>query len=518
MQKPFKGDYTPSDNPLHEKKKDLEGGALDYPLVYQPVYAVGAGTIRFTVFDRPDTGANPTLKVNPGNLIVLHTMWNNQPITVVYVHLQQNSLKVGAGDEVKEGQLLATSGNSGDTTGPHLHIQASYGHLELQDYYGAYKGPFIEPVSQIWAGAGDPSGVTGDGHPNGSVGGDNASTGTVDTENQLRQEGDFSKVKRLLTRESILSGVEFNPPPPTPYLEAGWISNRRANSDRNPRGWIVRDPVALGITGAVPATQTAAGNADSGGATATDGTKNNSGGDWLGLTQKYGMRFHYNPEQTGESYSTAMGSDPILMRRSLAIGNAPVGLTGGGFSFTVVLDRRADVSLFRTGNDVSKWYPESITKGKLQELGERGTLVDLEYLIRVFNGDPQQLWHGLSSDFGLILPVTAIVSFGDAPVSRKIRGIVQTISVDHRLFASGMVPTRTYVTISMMRIVDSYYMATGDTDPTGDSKIGGTVAPKSGNDVIKQKTGDEALGAFAPENPGNAFTPATPILPPGTTK
>ena len=76
------------------------------------------------------------------------------------------------------------------------------------------------------------------------------------------------------------------------------------------------------------------------------------------------------------------------MRRSLAIGNAPVGLTGGGFSFTVVLDRRADVNLFRTGNDVSKWYPESITKGKLQELGERGTLVDLEYLIRVFNGDP----------------------------------------------------------------------------------------------------------------------------------
>ena len=136
----------------------------------------------------------------------------------------------------------------------------------------------------------------------------------------------------------------------------------------------------------------------------------------------------------------------------------------------------------------------------------------------MFNGDPQQLWHGLSSDFGLILPMTAIVSFGDAPVSRKVRGIVQSISIDHRQFASGMVPVRTYVTISMMRIVDSYYMATGDTEPTGDSKVGGTVASKSGNDAFKQKTGDEALGSFAPENPGNAFTPATPVLPPGTTK
>ena len=518
MQKPFKGEYAPSDNPLHEKKKDLEGGALDYPLVYQPVYAVGAGTIRFTVFSRPDTGGDSTLQVNPGNLIVLHTMWNNQPITVVYVHLQQNSLKVGAGDEVKEGQLLATSGNSGDTTGPHLHIQASYGHLELQDYYGVFKGPFIEPVSQIWAGAGDPSGVVGDGHPNGNTSQSSTPTANANTNESLRQEGDFAKVARLLTREAALGGVEFNPPRPTSYLEAGWVSRRRPNSDRNPVGWIVRDPLALGITGAVPATQTPAGNADSGGATPTDGTKNSNGGDWLGFKQKYGMRFHYNPEQTGESYATAMGSDPILMQRSLAAGNAPVGLTGGGFSFTVVLDRLADVNLFRTKSDPGKWYPEGVSKAKLQQLGEGGTLVDLEYLIRVFNGDPQQLWHGLSSDFGLILPMTAIVSFGDAYVSRRLRGIVQTISVDHRLFASGMVPTRTYVTISMMRIVDSYYMATGDTDPTGDSKIGGTVAPKSGNDVIKQKTGDEALGAFAPENPGNAFTPATPILPPGTTK
>ena len=187
--------------------------------------------------------------MNPGNLIVLHTMWNNQPITVVYVHLQQNSLKVGAGDEVKEGQLLATSGNSGDTTGPHLHIQASYGHLELQDYYGAYKGPFIEPVSQIWAGAGDPSGVTGDGHPNGSVGGDNASTGTVDTENQLRQEGDFSKVKRLLTRETILSGVEFNPPTPVSYRDAGWSPGDALTVTEIQWGGS-SVTLALGITGA----------------------------------------------------------------------------------------------------------------------------------------------------------------------------------------------------------------------------------------------------------------------------
>lgn len=46
---------------------------------------------------------------------------------VALVHLQRGSLRVGVGDAVTTGQQLASCGNSGNSTQPHVHVQVMDG-------------------------------------------------------------------------------------------------------------------------------------------------------------------------------------------------------------------------------------------------------------------------------------------------------------------------------------------------------------------------------------------------------
>jgi len=56
-----------------------------------------------------------------------------------YAHLQPGSLRVKKGDRVKKGQVLALVGNSGNTTGPHLHFHVMDGLTAL----GAQGLPYL---------------------------------------------------------------------------------------------------------------------------------------------------------------------------------------------------------------------------------------------------------------------------------------------------------------------------------------------------------------------------------------
>jgi murein DD-endopeptidase MepM/ murein hydrolase activator NlpD len=48
-----------------------------------------------------------------------------------YAHLQPGSLRVKAGDRVKQGQTMALLGNTGNSTEPHLHFHVSDGNSPL---------------------------------------------------------------------------------------------------------------------------------------------------------------------------------------------------------------------------------------------------------------------------------------------------------------------------------------------------------------------------------------------------
>ena len=53
-----------------------------------------------------------------------HVMIQTGAAVVALCHLKQGSLEVGVGDHVALGDLIAACGNSGNSTEPHVHVQA----------------------------------------------------------------------------------------------------------------------------------------------------------------------------------------------------------------------------------------------------------------------------------------------------------------------------------------------------------------------------------------------------------
>jgi len=90
----------------------------------QPVLAVADATVVAAVDQYPDQIPNATTGVPPeepeGNHIILDL---GEGRYAMYAHLKPGSLTVQAGERVQHGQVIGELGNSGNSTGPHLHFQ-----------------------------------------------------------------------------------------------------------------------------------------------------------------------------------------------------------------------------------------------------------------------------------------------------------------------------------------------------------------------------------------------------------
>ena len=95
-----------------------------WPTYDQPVLAVADATVVASADEFPDqvalTPAPVTLAEADGNYVILRI---SDGVYAFYAHLKPGTVAVKAGDTVRKGEEIARTGNSGSSTGPHLHFQ-----------------------------------------------------------------------------------------------------------------------------------------------------------------------------------------------------------------------------------------------------------------------------------------------------------------------------------------------------------------------------------------------------------
>lgn len=108
----------------------------DYGLVYQPIYSVAAGKVIFAAWNLPglpDHGYGQMVMIDHGRGYVS-----------LYGHLSK--IQVHAGEHVKAGQQIGISGNTGHSSGPHLHFTVFHDCKPTDPYGWTGSGP--DPLAQ----------------------------------------------------------------------------------------------------------------------------------------------------------------------------------------------------------------------------------------------------------------------------------------------------------------------------------------------------------------------------------
>lgn len=147
---PFKGSFqiTQAWNGKFTHNGPKSRHALDVSMpIGTPIIAVKDGIVIDMKMD--STQGGPSRKFRPfANYIRLE---HDDGTMSIYVHLSGNTQRFQIGDRVSQGQIIALSGNTGYSTGPHLHFALQANKAEgVRSIPYKFKG--IEPKSGMFLG------------------------------------------------------------------------------------------------------------------------------------------------------------------------------------------------------------------------------------------------------------------------------------------------------------------------------------------------------------------------------
>ena len=125
--------YTYSDGSFH-KGVDLVAGTED------KVVAIAAGTVVASCNTISGTNKS-TGTAGMGNYVIIE---HTDGYRTRYQHMKKGSVLVKAGDTVKAGQVIGTIGNTGYSTGRHLHFDVSAPSKVANSYYSGQRY-YVDP-------------------------------------------------------------------------------------------------------------------------------------------------------------------------------------------------------------------------------------------------------------------------------------------------------------------------------------------------------------------------------------
>ena len=101
-----------------------------------------SGTVRI-VAAAAGTVSRSYVSTSYGEVVFIVHQLNGQTYETVYAHMRSGSRQVRVGDTVRQGQFIGYMGNTGDSTGQHLHFELHRGRWNLE------KSNAVNPLNYI---------------------------------------------------------------------------------------------------------------------------------------------------------------------------------------------------------------------------------------------------------------------------------------------------------------------------------------------------------------------------------